>query len=92
MRLKAVTNPSQGEGIAARQELANQRPRPKDSGLNPFHFPEVATQDILTIQTGAEPVFKRIFNIRKISRPKTDRGQALNTTVHELTHTPQDKA
>ena len=37
-RLRAVTNPSQGEGIAARQELANQRPRPKDSGLIPFTF------------------------------------------------------
>ena len=70
--------------------MANQRPRPKDSPLNPFHFLAVAMQDISIIQTGAEPVFKRIFNLRKISRPETGRGQTLTSIDHELnSHSPR---
>ena len=79
MRLKAVTNPSQGEGIAARQELANQRLRPKDSPLNPFHFLAVAMQDILINPNRSRTRFQEDFDMKRISRPETDRGQTLTS-------------
>ena len=52
LRLMAHTNPSQGEGRAARQESANHRPGTKRPGINPFHFPQLLRTMLLQAYTG----------------------------------------
>ena len=78
LRLKTNTNPSQGEGRAARQESTNHRPGTKRSGINPFHFPELLRSMLLTIQIRTEPVFKRILKIQKYLDLKPNEARPLN--------------
>ena len=72
LRLKTYTNPSQGEGGAARQELTNHRPGTKRSGINPFHFPELLRTMLNNNPTQGQNLFSRGFEDKEISRPKTD--------------------